>query len=295
MPSPAESRILITGAQGAMGRLLRPRLARAGRMLRLTDIAEPAPAEPGEAVETVVADLRDPDAMIAAASGCDAVLHLGGIATEDSWQNIFDVNVVGTRHVLEAARLAGARRVILASSHHAAGMHPRRGAPSSGLPAAVEPRPDTYYGFSKAAMEALGRLYADRQGMDVVALRIGTFTVQPDAERTLATWLSPDDAARLVEACLSPDVTGYHVVWGVSRNTRSWWSRSEGEAIGYFPEDDAEMFAGRIAPAAPIESIDLATVGGAFTRLPVGERSAHHGAAAPVDPPARQRKLEESH
>jgi NADP-dependent aldehyde dehydrogenase len=263
-------------------------------MLRLTDIAEPAPAEPGEAVETVVADLRDLDAMVAAVSGCDAVLHLGGIPTEDSWQNILDVNVVGTRHVLEAARLAGVRRVILASSHHPAGMHPRRGAPSSGLPASVEPRPDTYYGFSTAAMEALGRLYADRWGMEVVALRIGTVTVQPVAERTLATWLSPDDAARLVEACLSPDVTGYHVVWGVSRNTRSWWSRSEGEAIGYFPEDDAETFAGRVPPPTPLESIDLATVGGAFTRFPVGERPVHHGAAAPAGPPAHQRKLEVS-
>lgn len=276
MSSPAESRVLITGAAGSLGRRLWPRLARAGRVLRLTDVVNPTPVRPGENVETVVADLTDFDAMVSVTSGCDAVVHLGGIATEDTWQNILDVNVGGTRHVLEAARLAGVRRVVLASSHHAAGMHELRGTSASGLPASADARPDTYYGFSKAAMEALGRLYADRWGMDVVAVRIGTFAEHPAAVRTLATWLSPDDAARLVDACLDSDLTGYRVVWGVSRNTRRQWSLSEGEAIGYFPVDDAETFAGSVPTPTPLELTDLETVGGAFTRLPVGVRATDH-------------------
>jgi len=55
-------RILITGAAGGMGRLMRPRLRRDGRVLRLLDVADPAPAEPGERVELVTGSVTDPAA-----------------------------------------------------------------------------------------------------------------------------------------------------------------------------------------------------------------------------------------
>ncbi len=267
----AAQRILITGAGGRMGRALRPRLARAGRTLRLTDRTPVDPAADRESVETVVADLTDLDAMTAAAAGCDAVVHLGGQATESDWPDVLGANVDGSHHVFEAARRSGVRRVILASSHHAAGMYERVEAPESGLPADVPARPDTYYGFSTAAKELLGRLYAERYGMDVIALRIGTFSQRPEAERTLATWLSPDDAARLVEASLSAPAGGFRVVWGISANTRSWWSSAEGDALGYRPRDDAEVYAADIPPATPTEIADMLRVGGALTRLPIGQ------------------------
>lgn len=255
-----------------MSRLLRPRLARPGRVLRLVDIAPPEPAQGGEALEVLTADVTDLDAMVAASADVSAVLHLGGLSTENTWENLLHVNVHGTRQVLEAARLAGVPRVILASSNHAVGMHERMSAPATGLPGDVEARPDTYYGLTKVAMEGLGRLYVDRFGMDVISLRIGSLLEKPGSERALSTWLSPDDAARLVEACLSVQNPGYRVVWGVSANSRGWWSPAEGEAIGYHPVDDAEKYAARVlAESDPANAEDLLTVGGPFCRMPVGQ------------------------
>ena len=289
-----EQRILVTGASGTMGRALRPLLARAGRTLRLTSRSPLAPASEGESIETVIADLTDLDAMVAAADGCDAILHLGGQATESDWEHILDANIHGTRQVLEAARLTGVRRVILASSNHAAGMYERAAAPVGGLPADAPARPDSYYGFSKAAIEHLGRLYAERHGMDVISLRIGTFAERPAAERTLATWLSPGDATRLVEACLTAPAGGYRDVWGISANTRAWWSLAEGAAIGYVPVDDAERFADEIPDATPSDLLDLERAGGAFTRAPVGATSDAVGPEPTPAPRAQHAAAEES-
>jgi uronate dehydrogenase len=258
--------VLVTGAAGRVGTLLRPRLARPGRILRLLDLD---PVEPGPGVEPVVADLTDPAAMASACAGVDAVVHLGGIPTEAPWADLLRVNIDGTRTVLAAARDAGVTRVVLASTIHVAGFHHRASAPDGGLPSGVPPRPDTYYGVSKAAVEALGSLYADRFGMAVFALRLGACFAEPPAEETLESWLSPEDCARLVDACLSTDAGGFRVLWGISRNARRWWSLAEAEEIGYAPCDDSERFAHRYPAPDPDDMPGF--VGRSFCRLPLGE------------------------
>lgn len=255
--------LLITGSAGRIGRLLRPRLARPGRVLRLLDLVPQGPAGTGETL--IQADLTDTAAIASATEGADAVLHLAAFPGEHSWAELQRLNVDGARTVLEAARGAGVRRVILASSIHAAGYYRRGTAP---LPATVPPRPDGYYGWSKAALESLGSLYADRFGMAVFALRIGACFAEPPGGDFLDCWLSPDDCARLVEACLATEVTGFRPLWGISRNTRRWLSLAEGERIGYHPRDDSEAYADRMGPANPA---DADTVGGYFLRLPLGE------------------------
>ena len=268
-----DQRVLITGAAGKVGRMVRARTT--VRPLRLLDMVPPEPAGPGEDVETITASVTDAGAMNAACRDVSAVVHLGGISDEAEWETVLDVNVHGTRTVLEAARRAGVPRVVLASSNHAVGFATRdEGDP---LPADVSPRPDTYYGFSKVAVEALGRLYHDRFGMDVICLRIGTMSECPTAPRALATWLSPGDGTRLVEACLSAPSPGFRIVWGVSRNTRRWWSLAEGRRLGYEPRDDAEEFASdvlaggqRVDPAAPVHF----RVGGPFCDTPLGAERA---------------------
>ena len=115
--------ILITGAAGKIGTMLRPRLARPGRTLRLLDIA-PLTAGPGE--EVIQASVTDAAAMAAASQGADAVIHLGGIPGEAPWPEILEVNIDGTYQVFEAARRAGVGRVIFASSNHAVGFSPRQ-------------------------------------------------------------------------------------------------------------------------------------------------------------------------
>ncbi|MFL1379086.1 MULTISPECIES: NAD-dependent epimerase/dehydratase family protein [unclassified Nocardiopsis] len=232
--------IVVTGAAGGVGTLLRPRLARPGRVLRLVDVAPQEPAAPGEAVEVLTGDVTDLAAMEAAFAGADAVIHLGGFSLEERWEDILQVNIHGTRQVFEAARRAGVGRVVFASSNHAVGFHPR----SAGDPGDyLFPRPDTHYGVGKAAGEALGALYHDRYGLDVLCVRIGSCFAEPRDSRMLASWLSPDDCARLVEALLAVPSPGFRVLWGVSDNTRRWWSLAEARALGFEPKDDSEVFA----------------------------------------------------
>lgn len=265
-PNPtAHGRVLVTGAAGTIGGFLRVGLRRPGRVLRLTDIV---PIEDGDE-EIGYADLTDAAAVAEACTGVDAIVHLGGIGTEAPLDDLMRVNVSGTANVLEGARMAGVSRVVLASSSHAAGFYTRADVPpgADGLPDGLPPRPDSLYGWSKAAAEALGALYHDRFGIDVIALRIGTCAVRPVHARGLSTWLSPDDAARLVEACLSAPDPGFGVVWGISANTRRWWSLAGACRLGYRPRDDAEVFADEVADADAREDY----VGGVFRDRPLGQ------------------------
>ncbi|MDG4789244.1 NAD(P)-dependent oxidoreductase [Micromonospora sp. WMMD1102] len=276
------SRLLVTGSAGRVGRLLRPRLAGPERILRLLDLADQAPPGSGEPVEVVRADIFDPAALAAACAGVDAVLHLAAIPTEESWAELLRVNVTGTQLVLEAARTAGVSRVVLASTIHAAGWYRRAGstpepagvpAPEGpdGVPAAAPARPNTYYGWSKAAVESLGSLYADRYGMTVFALRLGACFPEPPGLSGLENWISPDDCTRLVDACLRADTTGFRLLWGISRNSRRWWSLAEGREIGYEPQDDAERYADQVRPLDG-EVATAGLLGAQFCGYPLGER-----------------------
>lgn len=261
-------RVLITGAAGIVGTLMRPRLRAEGRVLRLLDIAPLPAAEEGEAVELIRGSVTDPDVMAKACQDVDAVIHLGGHSRETSWEDALAVNINGSQVVLEAARNAGVRRVVLASSNHAVGFRELTEAGEAGLPADSTPRPDTFYGVSKAAIEALGSLYHSRFGLHVICVRIGSCFERPPGLRGLSTWLSPDDGARLFEACLTHPSPGYRLIWGVSDNTRRFCSLAEAEALGYRSLDNAEKFAAEYAdePVADGEGL----VGGPFCTTPLG-------------------------
>ena len=232
--------VLVTGAAGRIGTVLRGGLPERGWAVRCLDVVPVPDERPGE--EQVVADVTDLAAVVDATRGASAVVHLAGISGESTWPAISHANIEGTYCALEAARLAGVPRVVLASSNHATGYTPR---PGSGLlqEADAPPRPDTYYGVSKVAMEALGSLYADRYGLDIVCLRIGSASPEPTTTRQLSTWLSPADTVSLVDAALKAPSPGFSVVWGVSANTRNWWDLTAARALGYEPEDDAEVYA----------------------------------------------------
>jgi uronate dehydrogenase len=257
------STILITGAAGGIGTLMRPRLARPGRVLRLLDIA-PLEAGPGE--EVVRASVTDLAAVTEACRGVDAVIHLGGQSVEAAWARILENNIDGTYKLFEAARRAGVPRVIFASSNHAVGFHSPDDYPVSEDAPTL---PDTYYGVSKVTGEALGALYHHRYGLDVICIRILSCFPKPLDLRALSTWLSPADCARLFEACLAAEKPGYRIVYGVSANTRGGWVSLDGaRELGYEPQDDAEVFAeemiaefGESAPDDPL----FRRLGGAFT------------------------------
>jgi nucleoside-diphosphate-sugar epimerase len=249
--------IVITGAAGLVGRLIRPRLARPDRVLRLIDICAIDDLQPGE--EFVEASISDLDAMTSAFEGADLVIHLGGYSAERPWQQILETNIQGGYAVLEAAHRTGVRRLLLASSLHATGYV--RAADAAAAPV-LQPRPDTYYGVGKVTLEALGSLYADRFGMTVVSARICTVheTIGTGG-RTLSTWVSPGDLARLVEAVAVLDGPGHHIVWAVSDNTRSWFSLDAGKGIGFHPLDDAEH---HIGPGTDTQEDPSALLAGVF-------------------------------
>ncbi len=226
--------VLITGAAGRIGTVLRAGLDE-DFDLRLTDVV---------AVDDgafVAADLSDAGAVDRVVAGVDAVVHLGAVPDEAPFADIAGPNLHGAFHVFDAARRHGARRVVYASSNHATGMYPV-GAPLDG---SQPPRPDGIYGASKVWGEALGRMFAERFGLEVVCLRIGSFRERPTERRELATWLSHGDAVRLVRAALTAPHVGFEIVYGVSRNTRAWWPLTG--ALGYDPQDDAEAYAAEIA------------------------------------------------
>jgi uronate dehydrogenase len=221
--------------------MLRPRLAQPCRTLRLLD-HKPLTAAPGE--EVVQASITDLAAITDACAGVSAMIHLAARAGEAPWEQIAETNIQGAYVAFEAARRAGVSRVIFASSNHAVGF-----TPMSALPAAdyAFPAPDTYYGVSKVAGEALAALYHHRYGMDAICIRILSCFERPPTVRSLATWLSPDDAGRLFEACLTTEHPGFRVIYGVSRNTRGpWVSLDEAISLGYEPRDDAEVFAAQM-------------------------------------------------
>src|ERR1039457_7652111 len=130
--------IVITGAAGLVGSMLRPRLARPGRTLRLLDIA-PLQAGPGE--EAIQSSVTDLEAMTAACSGADAVIHLAGIPGEASWTRILELNINGGYVTFEAARRAGTPRGVFACSNPAGGVPPPRGV--SPPPSPPPPPPPT--------------------------------------------------------------------------------------------------------------------------------------------------------
>jgi uronate dehydrogenase len=230
-------RILLTGAAGEIGTALRAGLAGPGTSLRLLDVATLPASTPGEQVELVQASVTDPDALRLAAEGVDAVVHLAALLGGHGWRDYLEVNVHGTFVLLEAARAAGVRRVVLASSHHAAGFHPLADGVARDY---LFPRPDSLYGVTKVAMEGLGSLYHDRYGMDVICVRIASYRRHPDSRRTLGLWLSPSDCVRLITAALAAPSPGYRVAWGASANRRGVLSLTEAKRLGYRPGDDAE-------------------------------------------------------
>jgi uronate dehydrogenase len=234
--------LLFTGAAGALGSYLRAHLAKNFGPLRSSDIVPFGPAHPNE--EIVLADLADKDAVERIVEGCRAVVHFGGISTEDSFERLFESSFRGTYHVFDAARRHGLERIVFASSNHAIGFHRT----DTRLDANSELRPDTIYGLSKAFGENLGRMMVDKFGLKVACLRIGSAIAKPSDPRHLATWLSLEDLYRLVAACLTSPALTYAVLYGASANDRSWWDNSLMDAIGYRPRDNSERFVQQIIP-----------------------------------------------
>ncbi|WEX75551.1 NAD(P)-dependent oxidoreductase [Sinorhizobium numidicum] len=230
------TRLLVTGAAGVLGRYAREGLKDRGKVLRLSDVVDLGPPREGE--EVVQCDLADGKAIEALVCGCDTILHLGALATEASFDALLQANFLGTYNLYEAARKAGVKRIIFASSNHVTGFHPI----GKELDDKAERRPDSLYGVSKCFGEDLSRLYFDKFGLETVCLRIGSCFDEPRNRRMLSTWLSPRDFISLVSKLLDVPVIGHLILYGVSANRDVWWSNAHADFIGWQPQDSSEPY-----------------------------------------------------
>ncbi|MCJ2122289.1 NAD-dependent epimerase/dehydratase family protein [Methylobacterium sp. J-077] len=267
--------VLLSGASGALGRVLTKALDAQGWTLRLTDRV-PFPDPLPEGARFQLADLEDGPAILRLAEGCGTILHFGGISVEHPFETVIGPNIRGLYHAYEAARREGAR-MVFASSNHAIGFHERTEVLDDDCALA----PDGYYGLSKAYGELMGGLYRDKHGVESVFLRIGSCFPDPTDARMLSTWLSYADMTRLVSratlaASLGPK--GTVVIWGASHNSRmTWWRRDGRDVIGWAPQDSADAYAAALESKTSGNPVIERYQGGGFTAL----------AYSRAEPPAR--------
>lgn len=247
-------KIAVTGASGVVGRALCDDLSVDHDVVAI-DIVE-AP---------MIADVRNLAALERAFAGCSTVVHLGGHSkVETPWQDVLDVNICGTYNAFEAARRAGCKRVIFASSNHVVGRYEIEGGaalyePAAGVDVGIDVpiRPDSLYGVGKAFGEALGRFYSETYGLQVTCVRIGSIvagdrpndpalgvpsflphlSAEAARKRYAATWMSKRDFARLLRAIEAHDVP-FAIVYGVGDNATRFWDLEPGRVLfGFWPLD----------------------------------------------------------
>ena len=256
-------RLLLTGAGGNLGQELRPRLKAYCDVLRVSHRRDLGPAAAGEEVQT--ASLEDAEHMLSLLDGVSAVVHMGGVSTEQPWAPILAGNIVGMVNLYEAARLKGVKRIVFASSNHVTGFYRQDEVVNTRMP----PKPDGFYGLSKAFGEDLAQLYWDRWGVETVSIRIGSSFTEPRDRRMLATYLSYDDLERLVVAALTAPIVGHSIIYGMSDNQTTWWDNTHAKHIGYRPQDSSDVFRHAVeARQQTIDQQDPAAVyqGGAFVK-----------------------------
>ena len=255
------NRLLLTGAAGGLGKVLRERLRPYAQVLRLSDIAAMAPAA-GASEEVQPCDLADKQAVHHLVEGVDAILHFGGVSVERPFEEILGANISGTFHIYEAARRHGVKRVIFASSNHVIGFYKQ----TETIDAHSPRRPDSYYGLSKSYGEDMASFYFDRYGIETVSVRIGSSFAEPQNRRMMSTWLSFGDLTQLLECALYAPNVGHTVVYGVSDNKNVWWDNRFASGLGYQPQDNSEVFREKIETQPMPAADDPAMVyqGGAF-------------------------------
>ena len=254
---------MLTGAAGALGKVLRDGLAPDAKVMRLSDKVAMEPARGNE--EVVECDLADKKAVDDLVRGCDAIVHLGGVSVEKPFEEVLDANIRGIFHIYEGARRHGCKRVVFASSNHVIGFHKQ----GEMLDADSARRPDGYYGLSKSYGEDLSRFYFDRYGIETACVRIGSSFPEPKDHRMLITWLSYRDLTELVRCCLVAPQLGHTIVYGMSANRDKWWTNRKAAHLEFHPRDSTEPFREKVEAQPRLDDSDPARIyqGGAFVKL----------------------------
>lgn len=234
----ARRHVLVTGAAGNIGSFFAAQTHQKYR-LRLLIPQSDDPAKIQSYGEVVTGDIADLDGLKAAMQGIDTVVHLAADPDPGAtWSSLLPLNIVGTYNAFVAAKAAGCRRVIYASSIHAV----------SGYPPGVQVRtndpvnPADLYGVTKCFGEALGRYMAEQEGLSVVAIRIGWFQPHSSARdergmQMIDSWVSQRDLSQLIERSIDVDNLKFALFHGLSNNRFKRLDISDAQALlGYDPQ-----------------------------------------------------------
>jgi NAD+ dependent glucose-6-phosphate dehydrogenase len=230
-------KLLITGASGLIGNILWKGLAdtydlygvdlKAGGKERITiaDIASFPEIE--GAIQSIAPRY---------------VIHLAADPHPDAaWESILKTNIIGTRNVYAAARVAGVKRVVFASSNHVVDGYEQDLPPRGKVTIQDPPRPLNYYGAGKLFGEGLARMFYDRYRLESICLRIGSVrqSDRPKSEREKKLWLSHRDLVQLFRKSLQAEL-GFGVYFGISDNRQAFLEiRNAIEELNYQPQDDS--------------------------------------------------------
>ena len=229
-------KVLVTGASGHLGGMLFRSLADLGyKNLIGTDLRK---KNIEKKQKFVLANLKNFKSTVKITKNVYAIIHFGAIPIEDTKTNILKNNIIGTYNLFEAARINKVKRIIFASSNHAIGFHRRK----KKLNHFSNQRPDSHYGLSKAFGEELSRFYTDKFNIKSMCIRIGTCLKVPKDKRHLSTWISYRDLTQLVDIGIKHKTIHHEIVYGVSKNKKSWWNNVNAYHLGYKPKDSADRF-----------------------------------------------------
>lgn len=232
-------KILLTGAAGRIGTAYRKHASNVYEF-RLLDVR---PVEDAGPFESHVVDIADPDATRAACEGIDTVIHLAADprTSAEFYTDLLEPNFKGTYNMYRAAKDAGCRRLIFASSVNAVGgyRHTRQVRTSDA------PCPGNVYGASKAFGESLGAYFGSVEGLSNISIRIGAVGEQQhihaDADHFFrAIFVSMRDLCHLLDRCVETEGITFAVVNGISNNKTNWLDLTEtSQLLDYHPVDDA--------------------------------------------------------
>ena len=206
--------------------------------MRLADVRPVADLAPHE--EYIEPDITDLEAFTAACGGIDTVLHLAADPSPkaDFYQSLLSLNIIGGYNGFEAARRAGCRCLVFASSINAVLGYGQDGQAASWE---VPIYPQNVYGATKCWGEALARVYGQEHALSCICVRLHspTFDQSNFAEDATDGGISPRDASNLFAACIDADEeVGFAIIHGASHHKDNWFLVSSSDPrLAYEPQD----------------------------------------------------------